>query len=335
MQMSAQADPSKTHVTKDWAHDSPLISCRFDRTGKWVFAGAQDSRVWRFDCETGQKTELAGHESWVRGMAFSADGQTLITGGYDGRLIWWPVAAEKPTPAKTVEAHHGWIRALAESPSGELLASVGNDLVVRIWKIADGTLVKEFAGGHTRHIYGVAFHPDGKHLATGDLLGNVVDWDLEAGKESRRFTMPVLSKYDETFKADIGGTRGLVFNADGTQLAASGITNVSNAFAGIGNVCVVLANWADGKQIVQYASKAKVQGVAWNVAFHPQGFVVAAGGGRGGGFLFFWKGTEKDEFHAFKLPNVPRDMSLSPDLLQVATPHFDSHLRISRIADKV
>jgi WD40 repeat protein len=165
-------------------------------------------------------------------------------------------------------------------------------------------------------------------------MANVIDWDLETGNETRRFTIPVLSKYDKTFKADIGGTRGLVFNAEGTQLAASGITNVSNAFAGIGNVCVVLVNWADGKEIVQYASKEEVKGVAWNVAFHPQGFVMAGGGGRGGGYLFFWKGTEKDEFHAFKLPNVARDMSLAPDNLHVATPHFDSHLRISRLADK-
>ena len=334
MQMPMQADPVKAHVAKEWKHTSPLISCRFDRSGKWVFAGAQDSRVWRFDTENGNKTELAGHESWVRAMAFSPDGQTLVTGGYDGRLIWWPVADEKPAPIRTLESHQGWIRALAVSPSGGLLASVGNDLVVRIWNIADGTLVKELAGGHTRHIYGVAFHPDGKHLASGDLLAHVVDWELESGKETRRFTIPVLSKYDDQFKADIGGTRGLVFNPDGSQLAASGITNVSNAFAGIGEICVVLANWADGKEIVQYASKAKVQGVAWNVAFHPQGFVMAAGGGRGGGFLFFWKGVEKTEYHAFKLPNAPRDMSLAADGLHVATPHFDTGLRISRLAEK-
>lgn len=327
------ADPVKTHVSKDWTHNSPLISCRFDPSGKWVFAGAQDSRVWRFDAESGSKTELAGHESWIRAIAFSKDGQTLITGGYDGRLAWWPVHDEKPSPTKTVDAHQGWIRALAVSPGGDILASVGNDLVVRLWNAADGAPLKELSG-HQRHIYGAAFHPDGKQLVTGDLMANLIVWDLAEGKETRRFTMPALSKYDETFKADIGGTRGLAFNADGSQLAASGITNVSNAFAGIGNVCVVLANWADGKEIVQYASKAQVQGVAWNVAFHPQGFVVAGGGGRDGGYLFFWKGTEKNEFHALKLPNVARDMSLASDNLRIATPHFDSHLRISRMADK-
>jgi WD40 repeat protein len=333
MQTTA-ADPAKTHMVKDWAHTGPLISCAFDPAGKWVFAGAQDSKIWRFDFENGNKTELAGHESWVRAMAFANGGQTLITGGYDGRLIWWPVAAEKPAPIRAIEAHQGWIRAMATSPDGATLASVGNDLVVRLWNASDGAPIRELAGGHERHIYNVAFHPIDKHLVTGDLMGKFVDWDLPAGKEARRLTIPVLSKYDPTFLADIGGPRGLKFSADGSQLAASGITNVSNAFAGIGTVCVVLVNWADGKEIVQYASKAEVKGVAWNVAFHPTGFLVAATGGQGGGHLFFWKGMEKHEFHTLKLPNVARDLALGPDQSHLATPHYDGHLRVWRMTDK-
>ena len=66
--------------------------------------------------------------------------------------------------------------------------------------------------------------------------------------------------------ADIGGTRGMAFSGDGKSLAMSGITNVSNAFAGIGNPIVLLFNWEDGKEIVQYGSKANVNGVAWNCA---------------------------------------------------------------------
>jgi len=34
------------------------------------------------------------HDSWIRGIAFSKDGQTVITSGYDDTLIWWPAAAD-------------------------------------------------------------------------------------------------------------------------------------------------------------------------------------------------------------------------------------------------
>ena len=63
-------EPTKTHLTKQLKHTSPLISCRFDPTENYVFFGAQDSRVWRWHISSNVKVELAGHESWVRGLAF-------------------------------------------------------------------------------------------------------------------------------------------------------------------------------------------------------------------------------------------------------------------------
>ena len=40
-------DVTQTHTAHDLEVGSPLISCRFDPTGSFVFAGAQDFRVWR------------------------------------------------------------------------------------------------------------------------------------------------------------------------------------------------------------------------------------------------------------------------------------------------
>ena len=40
----------------------------------------------------------------------------------------------------------------------------------------------------------------------------------------------------------------LDFSADGALLACGGISNVSNAFAGIGNPAILLFNWHSGKQ---------------------------------------------------------------------------------------
>lgn len=52
------------------------------------------------------------------------------------------------------------------SRDGRFLASVGNDGVARVWSVADQ---KEVATciGHKGSCYGVAFAPDGTHLATG------------------------------------------------------------------------------------------------------------------------------------------------------------------------
>ena len=326
-------DVAKTHVAKTHKHGSPLIACRFDPTGRYVFFAAQDYRVWRLELASDKKAELKGHESWVRGMAFDKDGQTLLTGGFDGRLIWWPAQQEKPVPQRQIVAHKGWVRAVAVSPDNQLVATVGNDLMVKLWRIGDGQLVREMSG-HERHVYHVAFHPSGKHLVTGDLLGNLFHWEVETGKLVRKLAVAALHKYDKGFKADIGGFRDLRFSADGKWLACAGITNVTNAFAGVGNPLVELWDWSAGKQKIQFVSKAKLRGVAWGVANHRDGFTVGAAGGGGGGHLLFWKPDKSEEFHHAKLPDTARDLDLSPDGLTLATAHYDGRLRISKMAAK-
>jgi WD40 repeat protein len=321
------------HVAQTFKHTSPLVSCRFDPAGRFVFAGAQDNKIVRWELSTGKATELAGHDSWVRGFAFPAMGETLITAGYDGRLMWWPTAAEQPTPTRTVDAHVGWIRAVALSPNGQLLATCGNDLKVKLWNVADGSLVREFAG-HERHVYHVAFHPDGKHLASGDLVAKFIDWDLETGAKTREFAIASLTKYDAGFLADYGGPHGLSFSPDGKRLLASGITNVTNAFAGVGNPILVQIDWEAGKDAVTHLIKANPNGVAWGSAFHADGFVIGAIGGQMGGHLFFWKPDQKDEFHTINLSSPARDLAVHPDGLRVATPHHDSNLRVCVLGPK-
>ncbi len=327
---------TQTHTAHDLKHESPLISCRFDPSGKFVFAGAEDFAVWRWNVESGEKTKLFT-DSWVRGLTFSKDGKTIITGGTDGRLIWFPVAdaavKEELKPQREIAAHDGWIRAVATSQDGKFIASAGNDLKVKIWNAADGKAVREFSG-HESHIYNLAFHPDGKHLVSGDLKTNLIVWDFGTGKQIRTWKAENLLNYDKKFLAFIGGYRGIAFNKDGTQLAGSGITNVSNAFAGIGNPSVVIFDWKNGAPLTEHLSKGSLQGIVWGVALHPEGTVIGAVGGPAG-YLLFWKPGETEDFHRIKLPDTARDLSLSPDGLHLATAHFKGNVLIHKMEKKV
>ncbi|MEZ6129210.1 MAG: hypothetical protein R3C59_11050 [Planctomycetaceae bacterium] len=321
-------DITKTSLAHDLVHTSPLLSCRFDPGGQFVFAGAQDYSVWRLNIADGSKTEFPA-ESWVRAIAFVDNGETCLTAGYDGRLMWWPTKADKPQASRVVDAHHGWIRALDVSPDQSMIATVGNDLVVKLWASADGTLKQEFRG-HESFIYNVAFHPDGKQLVTGDLMCNVMHWDLTTGQQVRTWKAESLQKYDKTFVANIGGFRGMEFDTDGTWLACSGITNVSNAFAGVGNPSVVVFDWVKGEQKIEHLSKGKLQGTAWGVVFHPDGTRIAAMGGSGG-YLLFWKPDSVDEFHNIKLKDAARDLAISSEAALVATAHSNGHVSVYQI----
>jgi len=351
-------DPAATRVLLPNKLSSPVIGCRFDPSGRFLFAGLQDNSIQRLDLLTGKVTPFSGHESWVRGLAFvmpdaklavekvayekariatlaltrsvlppslPASPFTLISGDYHGKLIWWDGTAETPKPIRTVIAHDGWVRAVAVSPDGKTIASCGNDHSVKLWSAVDGKPLKTFTG-HESHVYNVAFHPDGTRLASGDLKGIVKDWDLKKGTVVRDFDAKIFNKYDPTFMADIGGVRAMAFSPDGSKLACAGITNVTNAFAGIGNPLILLFDWKDGKA-TQLKPKDTFQGTAWGVGFHPAGWIVSAGGGAQGR-IWFWKGDEPTSLHTITVPSSCRDLTLNPDGTNLAVANADGSARV-------
>ncbi|MFT5469797.1 MAG: WD40 repeat protein [Verrucomicrobiales bacterium] len=327
-------DHTQTHTAHEFEHDSPLIGCRFDPSGRYVFAGAQDFKVWRFSVADGAKIPL-DVGAWTRAIAFVDEGKTVVTGGYDGKLVFAPVEGEgeQLLASRTIEnAHDGWIRALAVSPDGTTLASVGNDQIVRLWNVESGELIQEMPG-HESHIYNVAFHPSGTRLVTGDLKANIRDWEIRTGRQLRGWQAESLTKFDKTFVAFIGGFRGMCFSKDGKKLACSGITAVTNAFAGVGNPSVMVYDWEKGEALAEQLSKGKLRGVAWGVALHPEDLTIACVGGNGG-HLLFWKPEELEDSHRLKLTNDARDLDLSSDGISLATAHFDGKLRIHRMEKK-
>jgi WD40 repeat protein len=328
----ATIDPVQTHPVAEFKHTSPLIGCRFDPTGEYVFAGSQDNAVVRWHPASKKVILLNGHKSWVRALAFAGREKLLFSADWAGRLLAWPVAVDAPAPTWNIQAHRGWVRALAVSPDGKTLASCGNDHLVKFWSIPEGKLLREFAG-HESHVYNLAFHPDGRSLVSGDLHGIVKVWDLEKGTAVREMDAKVLHKYDAGFGADIGGVRSMAFSPDGNLLACAGITNVSNAFAGIGNPLVILFDWATGKQKQLLRPKINFQGTAWGVIVHERGFVLAAGAGNGGA-LWAWKPNEALAYHTLTLPNNARDLALHPVGRRLAVPFFDGFLRLYDMGPK-
>lgn len=350
-------DPKKTRLVSEHKLTRPLTACFWEPQNRFVFLGAQDNGIVRFHLESKEAVPMIGpHDSWVRAIGTSPDGQVTFSGGYDGRLVWWPTEAGKPEPIRVVDAHEGWIRSLAVSPDGSQLATCGNDHLVRLWDAESGTLLRAFKG-HQSHVYNVAFSRTGDSVVSCDLKGFVKVWETSGDSdETPSETEPApeapagsatadepaktpgliqdlvhvesLHKYDGKFRADIGGARCMSFSRDAAHLAIGGITNVTNAFAGVGDAIVALIDMADGKVVVQYAPTEKVRGTAWGITHHPDGFWIGLAGGGSGGWFYFWRGEEADEFFKYKLKNDGRGMSISPDATRLAVAHADQHLRI-------
>jgi WD40 repeat protein len=288
----ANANTEKLKVVKELARPE-IVFCLACVPGSThlVFAG---SDLTIHDVDLGQAKpepkEIATHGSYVTGLVLA--GKTVISGGYDGRLIWWDI--ESREQIRAVAAHTKWIRKVAISPDGKTIASVGDDMVCRLWDATDGKLLRELRGHaeQTPHhfpsmLFVCTFAPDGRFLATADKVGHIVVWDIADGKPVKTLEAPGMYTWDQVQrKHSIGGIRGLAFSADGKYLAAGGISKINNVDHLDGKARIEIFDWQKGEKTHEYVDD-KLKGLIEHLAFHPKGDWLLGGGGANDGFFLF------------------------------------------------
>ncbi len=252
---------------------------------KLLYAACMDGQIFEVDPATQQRTAFAtAHTSYASGCVLLPDGDTLISGGYDGALIWHSVKTRQSI--RKVAAHHFWSWQLALSPDGKQVASVtgqylagdqkyhpapATEPTVKIFDTHTGELVQHF--DHLPPVMSVAFSPDGKHLAAANLMGETKVWELASGKVVATFASEAFTVWG-IIKSSyyLGGISGLIFTPDG-HLLSCGMGPVTDPMAGNGKTVWQKWQWRDGtpKMLSQIKEGDGGTGHMETLAFLPDG----------------------------------------------------------------
>ena len=104
----------------------------------------------------------------VRSVAFSPDGQRIVSGSNDKTLRVWDAATGQPI-GQPLTGHTDPVVSVAFSPDGHRVVSGSTDKTVRVWDADTGQQIGSPITGNTGMVESVAFSPDGHRIASGSL----------------------------------------------------------------------------------------------------------------------------------------------------------------------
>ncbi len=145
--------------------------------------GNHTVKLW--DLAEGVVTTLGSHSEIVNSIAFSPDGQRLVSGSDDATLKLWDVTGKRhlSTLSHITDRARSQIKAVSFSSDGQKIATSG--IHVKIWDIH--TLREIMTLRHSEWIFAVAFSTDGKFLATGDASGQINVRNLQSQQDVVQF----------------------------------------------------------------------------------------------------------------------------------------------------
>jgi len=204
---SSLLDPRSlyTQLTEFSGHDGAIYSARFSPNGDLVATGGYDKLVmiWspnevqpidiarRLEGQPDPKPtylRLAGHDGPVRCVAFSPNGQLVVSGSEDNSLRVWDVASGEGV--KTLRGHGSGVRSCAFSPDRKHILA-GDDRRVCVWDLAGYQEVRVLHAtvfaGHEDAVLSARFSHDGKQIVTASRDRTASLWDAASGEPLRRF----------------------------------------------------------------------------------------------------------------------------------------------------
>jgi WD40 repeat protein len=123
----------------------------------------------------------------VRSVAFSADGQRILSTSDDSTIRVWDSRTGALTLGPLV-GHTAWVFVALFSPNGKHIVSGSHDKTIRFWDAYQGHVHLEPLRGHKDVVLSVSFMPDGSKIASGSIDRTIRIWNASTGRAIRTLT---------------------------------------------------------------------------------------------------------------------------------------------------
>lgn len=232
--------------------------------------------------------QFATRANWVTSLAFSPDGDAILTGSTDGTLRLW-----SPDPVILRGEMNGdadSVLDVAFNPNGFTAAASYLDGSIQVWLLGNNTRLSELEG-HSGEVFAIAYSANGETLASGGMDGTVRLWDLNNAVAVAQF------------EGHIGAVLDVAYSPDGTLVASSGVDGK-----------VRLWDVQTGDVTVMEGHDSAV----WSVAFSPDGEALATGSEDGTVKLWTVQGVELETLYGHEEPVYTVAFSADGDLIASA-----------------
>ncbi len=238
------------------------------------------------------------YDNLIRDIAWSPDGTLLAVAATDGVALYVP---ETMHAVRAVDAEVMGL-SVAFAPDGLTLATAGSDAAVKLWRVADGTLLHTMRG-HSDFVNELAFTTDGAMLASAaGLMDKTIKlWRVSDGGLIR------------TLQGIHANVNSVAFAPDGNMLASADFSR---------HVKV----WNVGNGDVRYRMEGHT-GEVFSVAFAPNGQTVASGSLDG--TVKLWNATDGTLQQTLQgHTSYVRCITFAPDGLTLASGSDDKTVRL-------